>query len=113
MIIVSFLGYVLVWGQMSYWAATVITNLVSAVPYFGFSLVEWLWGDFSVGDSTLGRFYTFHFLFPFVVMVLAFVHLMFLHVSGSRNPLGVDSGIDRVKFHPYFTSKDAFGFVLL
>lgn len=104
----AFLGYVLPWGQMSYWAATVITNLLSAIPLLGPSLVEWVWGGFAVSNATLTRFYTLHFLLPFVVVVLVFLHLFFLHSQGSSNPLGVPSNTNKVRFHYYFSVKDLF-----
>lgn len=112
-IITAFLGYVLPWGQMSYWAATVITNLVSAVPYVGVDIVGWLWGGFSVRNATLVRFYAFHFLFPIIIAVLSLVHLLYLHETGSSNPLGVRSDCDTIKFHPYFSVKDLVGFCLM
>nr|UUC08049.1 cytochrome b [Parantropora penelope] len=108
-IITAFLGYVLPWGQLSYWAATVITNLVSAVPYLGDSVVTWIWGGFSVSNSTLMRFYTFHYLFPFLIAGFSLIHLLFLHETGSGNPLGVMSSCDVLMFHPYFTIKDLVG----
>nr|ASM82655.1 cytochrome b [Eudohrnia metallica] len=109
----AFLGYVLPWGQMSFWGATVITNLVSALPYVGTTIVQWLWGGFAVDNATLTRFFAFHFLLPFVVMALVIIHLMFLHQTGSNNPLGFDSNVDKIPFHPYFSSKDILGFVSL
>lgn len=112
-IITAFLGYVLPWGQMSYWAATVITNLVSAIPYLGSDIVGWLWGGFSVRNATLVRFYALHFLLPIVIRVLSLVHLLYLHESGSRNPLGVRSNNDAIIFHPYFSVKDLVGFTIL
>ena len=113
MIITAFLGYVLPWGQMSYWAATVITNLVSAIPYLGRDIVGWLWGGFSVSNATLVRFYAFHFLFPIIIAVLSLIHLLYLHRRGSRNPLGLSSDCDTIKFHPYFSVKDLFGFMVM
>nr|WCB99527.1 cytochrome b [Meteorus sp. 1 XHS-2023a] len=110
---VAFMGYVLPWGQMSFWGATVITNLLSALPYIGQMLVEWLWGGFSVGNSTLNRFYTFHFLLPFILMMMILFHLFYLHQYGSSNPLGVTSKNFMIKFHIYYTYKDMVGFVLL
>ena len=95
----AFLGYVLPWGQISFWGATVITNLLSAFPYFGSSVVVWLWGGFSVDTPTLTRFYTFHFLTPFIVTAVSFFHIFFLHQTGSNNPLGVSSHSDKVVFH--------------
>nr|QXU57722.1 cytochrome b [Omalonyx unguis] len=105
----AFLGYVLPWGQMSFWGATVITNLLSAIPYFGPNLVEWVWGGFSVGQSTLNRFFSLHFLLPFLILILSLVHLIFLHDKGSTNPLGNLSHYTKVSFHPYFTLKDLVG----
>nr|YP_009527923.1 cytochrome b [Laqueus japonicus]AYI69522.1 cytochrome b [Laqueus japonicus] len=106
----AFLGYVLPWGQMSFWGATVITNIFSAIPYLGKSLVIWLWGGFSVGGPTLTRFYTLHFLLPMILVGLALVHIFLLHVSGSSNPLGVKvSSGALVPFHPFYTSKDFVG----
>nr|YP_010573823.1 cytochrome b [Metacrinus rotundus]UZH93082.1 cytochrome b [Metacrinus rotundus] len=102
----SFVGYVLPWGQMSFWGATVITNLASAIPYLGSSLVQWIWGGFSVDNATLTRFFTFHFLLPFVVAALSAAHLLFLHQTGSNNPTGLDSSFDKVPFHIYYTVKD-------
>nr|YP_003457134.1 cytochrome b [Sladenia gardineri]BAI76980.1 cytochrome b [Sladenia gardineri] len=108
--VTAFVGYVLPWGQMSFWGATVITNLLSAVPYIGGTLVEWIWGGFSVDNATLTRFFAFHFLFPFIIAAMAAIHLLFLHQTGSNNPLGVDSDLDKVSFHPYFSYKDLLGF---
>nr|BCH52389.1 cytochrome b [Kirkaldyia deyrolli] len=105
----AFLGYVLPWGQMSFWGATVITNLMSAIPYMGPELVKWLWGGFSISNATLTRFFTLHFLLPFVLAALTMVHLLFLHQTGSNNPMGVNSNMDKVPFHPYFTTKDIMG----
>jgi len=109
----AFLGYVLPWGQMSFWGATVITNLFSAVPYLGSSLVSWLWGGFAVDNPTLTRFFALHFLIPFVVSASTVVHIFFLHATGSNNPLGVSVSFDRVPFHWYYSIKDVFGFSLL
>nr|WPS93684.1 cytochrome b [Nedyopus patrioticus patrioticus] len=109
----AFLGYVLPWGQMSFWGATVITNLLSAVPYWGSSLVEWVWGGFSVGNPTLVRFFSFHFLFPFVVAAMVVVHLLFLHETGSSMPLGLDSDLAKVEFHPYFSLSDILGILVV
>nr|AYR05211.1 cytochrome b [Anthribidae sp. 2 ACP-2013] len=108
----AFLGYVLSWGQMSFWGATVITNLLSAIPYFGQTIVQWVWGGFAVDNATLTRFFTFHFLFPFIVFALVIIHLLFLHQTGSNNPLGTKSNIDKAPFHPYFTFKDIVGFLI-
>nr|QRC77975.1 cytochrome b [Pennahia anea] len=109
----AFVGYVLPWGQMSFWGATVITNLLSAVPYVGNTLVQWIWGGFSVDNATLTRFFAFHFLFPFIVAAMTLLHLLFLHETGSNNPLGVNSDSDKIPFHPYFTYKDLLGFAIL
>nr|BAX03939.1 cytochrome b [Chascanopsetta lugubris] len=109
----AFVGYVLPWGQMSFWGATVITNLLSAVPYVGDALVEWIWGGFSVDNATLNRFFAFHFVLPFVVLAATVLHLLFLHESGSNNPLGLVSGTDKISFHPYFSVKDIVGFAAL
>nr|YP_010947049.1 cytochrome b [Margattea spinifera]WGO57858.1 cytochrome b [Margattea spinifera] len=109
----AFMGYVLPWGQMSFWGATVITNLLSAIPYMGIDLVQWVWGGFAVDNATLNRFFTFHFLLPFIVLALVMIHLLFLHQTGSNNPLGLNSNIDKIPFHPYFSIKDSVGFILL
>nr|BAC54977.1 cytochrome b [Corvus macrorhynchos]CCI51134.1 cytochrome b [Corvus macrorhynchos japonensis]CCI51180.1 cytochrome b [Corvus macrorhynchos japonensis]CCI51201.1 cytochrome b [Corvus macrorhynchos japonensis] len=109
----AFVGYVLPWGQMSFWGATVITNLLSAIPYIGQTLVEWLWGGFSVDNPTLTRFFAFHFLLPFVIAGLTLVHLTFLHETGSNNPLGIPSDCDKIPFHPYYSIKDLLGFALM
>jgi ubiquinol-cytochrome c reductase cytochrome b subunit len=106
MILTSFLGYVLPWGQMSFWAATVITNLMSAIPFIGNTLVVWLWGGYAVGNATLTRFFALHFLFPFVILALAIVHILLLHEFGSNNPLGIDSYPDTVYLTPYYIVKD-------
>nr|YP_005351130.1 cytochrome b [Emplectonema gracile]AEC12111.1 cytochrome b [Emplectonema gracile] len=109
----AFLGYVLPWGQMSFWGATVITNFFSAVPYVGGILVEWIWGGFAVDNATLTRFFALHFLVPFLILGLTIVHLVFLHEVGANNPLGVVSFGDGVSFHPYFSFKDLFGVILV
>nr|YP_009348890.1 cytochrome b [Pimephales notatus]BAW88352.1 cytochrome b [Pimephales notatus] len=109
----AFVGYVLPWGQMSFWGATVITNLLSAVPYMGDTLVQWIWGGFSVDNATLTRFFSFHFLFPFVIAGATVLHLLFLHETGSNNPAGLNSDADKISFHPYFSYKDLLGFVLM
>nr|AFX69346.1 cytochrome b [Pseudoxiphophorus cf. tuxtlaensis AA-2012]AFX69348.1 cytochrome b [Pseudoxiphophorus cf. tuxtlaensis AA-2012]AFX69349.1 cytochrome b [Pseudoxiphophorus cf. tuxtlaensis AA-2012]AFX69366.1 cytochrome b [Pseudoxiphophorus cf. tuxtlaensis AA-2012] len=109
----AFVGYVLPWGQMSFWGATVITNLLSAVPYMGDTLVQWIWGGFSVDNATLTRFFAFHFLFPFIVAAATLVHLVFLHETGSNNPIGLNSNTDKISFHPYFSYKDLLGFAFL
>nr|ABR21627.1 cytochrome b [Pteruthius melanotis] len=109
----AFVGYVLPWGQMSFWGATVITNLFSAIPYIGQTLVEWAWGGFSVDNPTLTRFFALHFLLPFVIVGLTLVHLTFLHETGSNNPLGIPSDCDKIPFHPYYSIKDILGFALM
>ncbi|NP_062479.1 cytochrome b (mitochondrion) [Physeter macrocephalus] len=109
----AFVGYVLPWGQMSFWAATVITNLLSAIPYIGTTLVEWVWGGFSVDKATLTRFFTLHFILPFITLTLTMVHLLFLHETGSNNPTGIPSNMDKIPFHPYHTIKDTMGALLL
>ncbi len=111
MMATAFLGYALPWGQMSFWGATVITNLFSAIPLFGDSIVTWLWGGFSVGDPTLHRFYALHYLLPFVIVAIVGLHLVALHQFGSNNPTGIDSTEprDTIPFHPYYTAKDLFG----
>nr|AWN09418.1 cytochrome b [Nannospalax nehringi] len=109
----AFMGYVLPWGQMSFWGATVITNLLSAIPYVGTTLVEWIWGGFSVDKATLTRFFAFHFILPFIITALVLVHLLFLHETGSNNPSGLDSNADKIPFHPYFTIKDILGVLML
>nr|ARV86137.1 cytochrome b [Upupa epops] len=109
----AFVGYVLPWGQMSFWGATVITNLFSAIPYIGQTIVEWAWGGFSVDNPTLTRFFALHFLLPFLIASLAMIHLTFLHETGSNNPLGLTSNCDKIPFHPYFSLKDALGFALM
>jgi len=112
MILTSFLGYVLPWGQMSYWAATVITNLASTVPFFGGVIVKWLWSGFSVDNPTLSKFFALHFLFPFIILGLVLIHLGLLHKGGSSNPLGIKRSIDEIPFHPFYTIKDAFSIIL-
>nr|QTC08238.1 cytochrome b [Nigronia serricornis] len=109
----AFLGYVLPWGQMSFWGATVITNLLSAIPYLGSYLVQWIWGGFAIENATLTRFFTFHFLFPFIIMALTMIHLLFLHQTGSNNPIGINSNFDKIPFHPYFSFKDLVGFIIM
>nr|ABD83674.1 cytochrome b [Thryothorus longirostris bahiae]ABD83676.1 cytochrome b [Thryothorus longirostris bahiae] len=109
----AFVGYVLPWGQMSFWGATVITNLFSAIPYIGQTLVEWAWGGFSVDNPTLTRFFALHFLLPFLIAGLTLVHLTLLHETGSNNPLGIPSDCDKIPFHPYYSIKDILGFALM
>nr|ADQ01773.1 cytochrome b [Kerivoula sp. FAK-2010]ADQ01774.1 cytochrome b [Kerivoula sp. FAK-2010]ADQ01777.1 cytochrome b [Kerivoula sp. FAK-2010] len=109
----AFMGYVLPWGQMSFWGATVITNLLSAIPYIGTSLVEWIWGGFSVDKATLTRFFALHFLLPFIILAMVMVHLLFLHETGSNNPTGIPSNMDMIPFHPYYTAKDIVGLLAM
>nr|ACA64697.1 cytochrome b [Chiloscyllium plagiosum] len=109
----AFVGYVLPWGQMSFWGATVITNLLSAFPYIGNILVQWIWGGFSVDNATLTRFFTFHFLLPFLIAALSMIHILFLHEKGSNNPTGLNSDMDKIPFHPYFSYKDLMGFFIM
>lgn len=104
----AFLGYVLPWGQMSYWAATVITNLLSAIPWLGPTIVEWVWGGFAVGNPTLTRFFALHYLLPFVVTALVILHIFYLHIYGSSNPLGISSNTNKVSFHYYYSVKDLY-----
>lgn len=106
----AFIGYVLPWGQMSFWGATVITNFITAIPYIGQTVVEWIWGGYSVGEPTLNRFLSFHYLFPFILSALVLVHLIFLHEQGSSTPLGLSGKYDLIPFHPYYVVKDLLGF---
>jgi len=109
----SFLGYVLPWGQISFWGATVITNLLSTFPYIGSSLVTWIWGGFAVDSPTLARFFALHFLLPFIISFFSGLHIFFLHASGTNNPLGVTSRSDSICFHWYYSIKDVFGFMVV
>nr|YP_010586171.1 cytochrome b [Eubasilissa sinensis]UZZ43933.1 cytochrome b [Eubasilissa sinensis] len=109
----AFMGYVLPWGQMSFWGATVITNILSAIPYLGPDMVQWIWGGFAVNNATLNRFFMFHFILPFIILAFSMIHLMFLHQTGSSNPLSINNNIDKIPFHPYFTMKDTLGFFTL
>lgn len=113
MMLTAFIGYVLPWGQMSFWGATVITNFVSAIPYIGDDIVQWIWGGFSVSNATLNRFFSLHYLFPFILALLAVIHIVLLHEHGSNSPIGINPNSDKVPFHSYFSSKDVYGFVLL
>jgi quinol-cytochrome oxidoreductase complex cytochrome b subunit len=113
MMATAFMGYVLPWGQMSFWGATVITNLFSAIPYIGKDIVEWLWGGFSVDNPTLNRFFSLHFTLPFIIIGLVLLHLVLLHENGSNNPLGIYIKMETIPFYPYFYVKDLFGFVVL
>jgi len=105
-IITAFLGYVLPWGQISFWGATVITNLLSATPLVGQILVVWIWGNFSVSRPTLTRFFSLHYLLPFLIIFIVMLHLIFVHEHKSGNPIGLDSSQDKIFFHPYFRTKD-------
>nr|AEJ34045.1 cytochrome b [Colobus angolensis]AEJ34046.1 cytochrome b [Colobus angolensis]AEJ34047.1 cytochrome b [Colobus angolensis]AEJ34048.1 cytochrome b [Colobus angolensis]AEJ34049.1 cytochrome b [Colobus angolensis] len=109
----AFMGYVLPWGQMSFWGATVITNLLSAIPYIGTNLVQWVWGGYSIDNPTLTRFFTIHFTLPFIIVAFTTLHLLFLHETGSNNPCGITSNSDKIPFHPYYTTKDILGLTLL
>nr|YP_010610822.1 cytochrome b [Paratkina nigrifasciana]WAP91643.1 cytochrome b [Paratkina nigrifasciana] len=109
----AFLGYVLPWGQMSFWGATVITNLLSAFPYIGITLVNWIWGGFSVDNATLSRFFSLHFLLPFIIVMMVIIHLFLLHITGSNNPIGLNSNSDKIPFHPFFSIKDIMGFMFI
>jgi len=113
MMATAFMGYVLPWGQMSFWAATVITNLFSAIPVVGPSIVEWLWGGFSVDNATLNRFFSLHYLLPFILAGAVIAHLVSLHEVGSNNPLGISALTDKIAFHPYLWIKDVFGWLLI
>lgn len=106
----AFIGYVLPWGQIRFWGATVITNLFSAIPYIGKTLVEWLWGGFAVDNATLNRFFAIHFVLPFIIAAVAILHIIFLHQTGSNNPLGINPDRDRIPFHSYYSIKDALGY---
>lgn len=110
MMATAFMGYVLPWGQMSFWGATVITNLFSAIPFVGQSIVEWLWGGFSVSNATLNRFFSLHYFMPFAIAGLVLLHLSLLHKDGSNNPLGINTNVDYVSFYPYYYVKDLFAF---
>jgi len=112
MMATAFMGYVLPWGSMSLWGATVITNLITAIPVIGNDIVLWVWGGFSVSNATLNRFFSFHYLLPFLLSALVVIHLIALHDKGSSNPLGVSANIDKIPFHPYYTTKDVFGFIV-
>lgn len=109
----AFLGYVLPWGQISLWGASVITNLLSTIPYIGNSLVQWLWGGFAVDTPTLTRFFSLHFILPFIIITIVIIHILFLHQTGSNNPLGVNRNLIKIIFHPYFTLKDLLGIIII
>lgn len=109
----AFVGYVLPWGQISFWGATVITNLLSAIPYLGEFLVQWVWGGFAVDNATLTRFFSIHFILPFIIIAIVIIHLLFLHQTGSNNPIGIKSNNEKIPFHPFYSSKDVFGFIII
>ena len=109
----AFIGYVLPWGQISFWGATVITNLLSAIPYLGEPIVLWLWGGFSVNNATLNRFYSLHFILPFIIIFIVIIHLTFLHESGRSNPIGLNRNFFKIPFNPYYSIKDILGFIIL
>lgn len=106
----AFTGYVLPWGQMSFWGATVITNMVTAIPLGGKTIVQWLWGGYTINNPTLHRFFSLHFFLPFLIAGLSLIHLALLHKEGSSSPIGSDTGVDDLPFYPYFVSKDVFAF---
>jgi len=108
----AFTGYVLPWGQISFWGATVITSIFSVIPYIGQSLVEWIWGGFAVDNATLNRFFSFHFLIPFILIGASAAHILFLHQTGSNNPIGINCDSDRIPFHLYYSIKDLLGYVI-
>ena len=110
MMATAFMGYVLPWGQMSFWGATVITSLFTALPVIGQTIVDWLWGGFTVNNATLNRFFSIHFFLPFVIAGLTIIHLALLHKDGSTNPLGAESGGDKISFYPYFFVIDLYAF---
>merc|ERR1712137_638242 len=112
MVLTAFIGYVLPWGQMSFWGATVITNLASAIPFIGDSVVTWLWGGFSVDNATLNRFFSLHYLLPFLIVGAVLVHVALLHAVGSTNPLGIETHADTIPFYPYAYVKDLFAAVV-
>lgn len=109
----AFLGYVLPWGQISFWGATVITNLISTIPYIGTNIVQWIWGGFSINNATLNRFYSFHFILPFLILIIIILHIYFLHLTGSSNPLGTNRNLYKIPFNLYFSIKDIFGLTLV
>lgn len=109
MMATAFMGYVLVWGQMSFWGATVITNLASAIPFVGENIAKWLWGGFAIDNATLNRFFSLHFVLPFIIAAISLVHIVILHAIGSTNPMGIENRIDKISFYPYFILKDLFG----
>lgn len=112
-IITAFLGYILPWGQISFWGAIVITNLLSAIPYIGNIIVEWVWGGFSINNATLNRFFSLHFILPLIILSLVFIHLIVLHLTGSSNPIHSNRDIYKIPFHPYFTLKDSITIIFI
>lgn len=108
----AFLGYVLPWGQISFWGATVITNLITTIPYIGSIIITWIWGGFSINNATLNRFFSLHFILPFIIIIIVILHLFFLHTRGSSNPLGTNRNLNKIPFHTFFTIKDFLGFIL-
>ena len=110
MMATAFMGYVLPWGQMSFWGATVITSLMTSIPFVGDAITQWLWGGFTVSNATLNRFFSLHFLLPFIIAGLTLIHIALLHKEGSNNPLGIESNVDKISFYPYFFVKDLFSF---
>ena len=113
LIVTAFLGYVLPWGQMSFWAATVITNVVSVVPIVGNKIVIWLWGGYQVANPTLNKFFSLHFVLPFIILALAIIHIILLHEVGSNNPLGIEFKVDQLSMSPYFILKDLYSLFIL
>lgn len=109
----AFMGYVLPWGQMSFWGATVITNLFSVIPIYGSQIVTWLWGAFNVGNATLNRFFSLHYLLPFAIAGATLAHIAYIHKDGSNNPLGINGNIDKIPFYPYFYIKDLYSAILV
>ncbi len=109
----AFIGYVLLWGQMSYWGATVITNMISSVPYIGIDIVNWLWGGYSVDNATLNRFFAFHFVLLFILLAVSIIHIEFIHVHGANNLIGVKVNIDTIYFQPYLAIKDVYGYMII
>jgi len=113
MIITAFLGYILPWGQMSFWAAMVITSLLAVIPEIGADLIFLLWGGYSIHDATLHRFYSLHFAFPFLILIISIIHLFLLHEFGSNNPLGLNSELDWIPFSPYYLLKDCLSLMII
>lgn len=109
----AFLGYVLPWGQISFWGATVITNLISAIPYIGSNLVEWIWGGFTINNVTLNRFFSIHFILPIIIAIIVIIHIFYLHQTGSNNPLIIDKNLDKITFNPLFSFKDLLGIIII